>query len=529
MKQIISKTPINFKCLCKAWGLFIALLVFTAANAQNNIKPATIGIHYSLTDFETAAQIKSSSFHDVLKNKLWSKPPQMMTGIGVDYLQGISKHIDLAASFNYTKGINGYKLSTTNSTSYALFTLDAVANIKLLSDKYYVRPYLTAGAGLYNQHGTGFFAPLGSGLQFNIFNAALVNVQMQYRLAFANNDNNNFFYQMGIATAIGKKKEKPLPIQPVVETIPQKAIEPVVVVKTPAKNIKVVVTDEATGLPLPDVAVEINSSNGKKLTGNTDATGSIIFDTLPAADYKISGILNNINTTTESIVKNSFNIGGDAIDIHITHNDPRFTLQGQVINTTTNLPEAGVTVSIKNETQNSIIRSQSHDGDGAFIMQLDNESDFSISGKKANYLSNIESISTKGLNRSTTLYVKLELAVEDASAGTKIVLDKIYFETGKSVINTSSSSDLNRLVLFMNDNPTVKLEISGHTDNVGKPTSNLILSQKRADAVLNYLISKGIGKERISAKGMGQTQPIADNTTADGRSQNRRVEIKVVN
>ncbi|WP_171607003.1 OmpA family protein [Limnovirga soli] len=528
MRQIIVKTSINFKCLFQALGLFILVLSFSVVHAQNYIKPATLGIHYSLTDFETAAKITSSSFHDVLKNKLWSKPPQMMTGIGVDYLQGISKHIDLAASFNYTKGINGYKLSTTNSTSYALFTLDAVANIKLLSDKYYVRPYLIAGAGLYNQDGTGFYAPLGSGLQFNIFNEALVNVQIQHRLAFANSDNKNFFYQMGIATAIGKKKEKPLPVKPVVETIPQKVLEPVVVVKTPAKNIKVIVTDEATGFPLPDVAVEIKGNDGKKLTGNTDANGSIIFDTLPAADYTVSGLLNNISTTTENVAKNSFNTGNAAIDIHITHNDPRFTLQGQVINKTTNLPEAGVTVSIKNETQNSIIRSQSQVTDGKFIMQLDSESDFSVSGKKADYLSNIEGISTKGLNRSTTLYVKLELAVQDASVGTKIVLNKIYFETGKSVINTTSSSDLDRLVLFMNDNPTVKLEIGGHTDNIGKPAGNLVLSQKRANAVLNYLVSKAIGKERISAKGMGQTQPIADNATADGRSQNRRVEIKVV-
>jgi outer membrane protein OmpA-like peptidoglycan-associated protein len=79
----------------------------------------------------------------------------------------------------------------------------------------------------------------------------------------------------------------------------------------------------------------------------------------------------------------------------------------------------------------------------------------------------------------------------------------------------------------MNDNPSYLLGIEGHTDNTGDKTKNLTLSQKRADAVKNYLVKKGIDASRLTAKGFGDTVPVADNKTADGRAKNRRVEFKV--
>ena len=149
-------------------------------------------------------------------------------------------------------------------------------------------------------------------------------------------------------------------------------------------------------------------------------------------------------------------------------------------------------------------------------------------GKKASYISNIENISTKGLNRSATLYVKLQLGIEEAITGTSIVLNKIYFETGKAEINTSSSSDLNKLVQFLKDNPEIKLEIQGHTDNTGSIATNNKLSQLRANSVVTYLVKNTIGKERLLAKGYGPSMPIADNATKEGKAQNRRVEMKVL-
>jgi outer membrane protein OmpA-like peptidoglycan-associated protein len=120
------------------------------------------------------------------------------------------------------------------------------------------------------------------------------------------------------------------------------------------------------------------------------------------------------------------------------------------------------------------------------------------------------------------------LIIEEAKAGATIVLNKIYFETGKATVNTSSSSDLNKLVQFLKDNPLVKLEIQGHTDNTCTLNANTKLSQLRANSIVNYLVKNGVGKERLLAKGYGPSIPIADNITTEGKAQNRRVEMKVL-
>jgi len=107
-------------------------------------------------------------------------------------------------------------------------------------------------------------------------------------------------------------------------------------------------------------------------------------------------------------------------------------------------------------------------------------------------------------------------------------LTGITFETGKAVIKGTSFQILNDVVLIMQENPAYNLEINGHTDNVGNDDMNMDLSQKRADSVKKYLADKGIDPSRMTAKGFGETMPIADNNTADGRAKNRRVEFKVV-
>jgi len=102
---------------------------------------------------------------------------------------------------------------------------------------------------------------------------------------------------------------------------------------------------------------------------------------------------------------------------------------------------------------------------------------------------------------------------------------KIQFESGKATLKPSSYPVLDQIAKILMENPTYKIEVQGHTDNVGKPEKNLELSEKRALAVKEYLVSKGIEESRISTKGYGDTVPIASNSTATGRAQNRRVEL----
>ena len=124
--------------------------------------------------------------------------------------------------------------------------------------------------------------------------------------------------------------------------------------------------------------------------------------------------------------------------------------------------------------------------------------------------------------------IEMDLYLVPIEVGATVRLNNIFFETGKDELKAESYSELNRVVKFLNDNPTVKIELSGHTDNVGDKGMNKTLSQKRADAVLAYLTSKGIAADRLVAKGYGMEKPVADNATEQGKAQNRRVEFTIL-
>lgn len=101
----------------------------------------------------------------------------------------------------------------------------------------------------------------------------------------------------------------------------------------------------------------------------------------------------------------------------------------------------------------------------------------------------------------------------------------INFETGKSTIKTESQQIITQLADMLTQNPSLKISIEGHTDNTGSSASNQTLSLSRADAVKGVLVNRGIDKSRLSTKGWGQTKPISDNGTNEGKALNRRVEI----
>lgn len=101
----------------------------------------------------------------------------------------------------------------------------------------------------------------------------------------------------------------------------------------------------------------------------------------------------------------------------------------------------------------------------------------------------------------------------------------INFETGKSDIKSESQKTIEQIVEMLKSNPALKISVEGHTDNVGTPASNQTLSENRAKAVMDAIITEGIDKTRLSSKGWGQTKPIAENKTEDNKAKNRRVEI----
>jgi outer membrane protein OmpA-like peptidoglycan-associated protein len=114
------------------------------------------------------------------------------------------------------------------------------------------------------------------------------------------------------------------------------------------------------------------------------------------------------------------------------------------------------------------------------------------------------------------------------TASPAIVLENVLFEFGSHLLDTSSHSELDRLVEYLNRQGEVVVEIHGHTDSIGNPEDNLMLSENRAQSVVDYLVANGVPKKRISAKGFGETKPIADNETEEGRALNRRTELVIV-
>lgn len=108
------------------------------------------------------------------------------------------------------------------------------------------------------------------------------------------------------------------------------------------------------------------------------------------------------------------------------------------------------------------------------------------------------------------------------------VLEDCNFETGKATLQPESYSVIDELVTYLQRKDDEKIELGGHTDNVGTAANNLKLSLDRANTVRDYILSRGIDPARVTAKGYGLSQPVAPNNTEEGRAQNRRTEVKIL-
>jgi len=130
--------------------------------------------------------------------------------------------------------------------------------------------------------------------------------------------------------------------------------------------------------------------------------------------------------------------------------------------------------------------------------------------------------------KSDSIYTA-DIPLQPIAAKASIILKNIFFDSKKTVLKPSSIVELDDVVRLLNDNPKLKILISGYTDNVGKAADNIVLSNDRATAVVNYLLSsKQIAKDRIQFKGLGATKPIANNDTENGKALNRRTELTVI-
>lgn len=444
------------------FSLIVLGLAFTAfAQTPTSYKKRpTLGLSIFMNDMYTADKVSRTSLSRVLQNGGLTPMKEMTLGLSLQYFEGINEHIDFMASVagNFTKYPFYYKSGVAQSDrNLFLLEADANINVKLLTDKYILVPYLTVGIGASMYGGTYFAAQgnTGVGLQLNLGNETFINSQILYRPGVSNLAVNHTAYSIGIASPL---KDKPAPVL-APPPPPPVAAAPVAPVDTDKDGINdkddkcptVAGVAKYNGCPVPDTDKDgINDENDKCPT----TAGVAKYNGCPIPDTDKDGV-NDEEDKCPSV--------------------PGLArYQGCPIPDT--------------------------DGDG-----VNDEEDKcpSIKGDRANN------------------------GCPELKATYNFDNKKVQFISGSAVLTKVSKVELNKVVKALNENPTLKLFVEGHTDASGNDKINNPLSMKRANAVKDYLVAQKVDAARLTAEGFGSTQPIADNKSPKGKALNRRVDFKV--
>ena len=177
------------------------------------------------------------------------------------------------------------------------------------------------------------------------------------------------------------------------------------------------------------------------------------------------------------------------------------------------------------ESKQTLSRVQT-DEEGNYLITLPVGKDYAFNVNRKGYLFFSDNYSLK--NKSSDSTYQKDIPLQPIEVAAAVVLRNIFFDVNKYELKPESQVELDKIVQLLTENPSVKILIEGHTDNVGSAADNLKLSENRAKAVINYLSSKGITAARLSSKGFGATKPVAENKSEEGRAQNRRTELKVI-
>lgn len=297
-------------------------------------------------------------------------------------------------------------------------------------------------------------------------------------------------------------------------------------------SLTVTARDKFTKDILPETEIVLKNKDNEVIkTGKTNNFGVFIFEDIIPDTYAIEGSLYGVNLESEDTKKREFK-KGQTLQKELKYTDKNFILKGKTVrcNTTSSLSDVSVILRSLDATiqKNSITNEN-----GEYTFNLNEKTSFTIYGKKDSYFSQTETINTENFDRNTTLFVKLEICMEQVDCGKAIKLNNIQYDTDKYAVKKEGKVELNRLVQFLNDNPEIKVELSSHTDSRGQNTYNQTLSQNRANSVVDYIVSQGIKRSRLTANGYGESQLL--NECADGvdcteeqHQVNRRTEMKVI-
>ena len=414
------------------------------------IRQSALGISFTLTDFETAQRIRSTSLASVSNNEEAAKLREMSPGIAINYFQGLLPRIDFAATLNGSFLDYPFQNRPPAGNNNFLLEGDVSGQFKLLPENYWVIPYATAGLGASTYKGYfGAFIPLGVGLRINLFDEAGFNLNSQYRVPITpETANYHFYHSIGIYGIISPKKEE-LKIVPAIPGAPKDSDGDGIT----DDNDKCPTTPGVAkyqGCPVPDTDKDgINDDDDQCPT----VPGVARYKGCPVPDSDKDGI-----NDEEDKCPNEYGVA---------------RYQGCPVPDT--------------------------DGDG-----VNDEED--------------KCPTEKGLPENFGC-PQLEDYKFDAR--------KVQFVTGSAQLTKPAMTELDKGAQILKAHPAINISIEGHTDNTGTAAGNQKLSEKRAAAVKNYLVKKGIGADRMVTSGYGKTKPVGDNKKSTGRAANRRVEFKI--
>lgn len=214
---------------------------------------------------------------------------------------------------------------------------------------------------------------------------------------------------------------------------------------------------------------------------------------------------------------------------------PLKQISGKIVSCDPIRPFTSARVSVVDTVNNKTILSKEVGADGSYSFTLEEHQPLKVQAEATGFLPNSLQAGTPADPEEIFMsYPDLCLTPEPPKPDDKFVLENVYYDFNKAELKEESYPTLDYLVDLMNKYPNMVIELGAHTDSKGRDSYNLTLSEARAQSVVKYLIEKGIAAERLVAKGYGETQPVADNTTADGkdnpegRARNRRTEFKVL-
>ncbi len=201
-------------------------------------------------------------------------------------------------------------------------------------------------------------------------------------------------------------------------------------------------------------------------------------------------------------------------------------INGVIKDKKNNTPVDAEILIIDNNTDEVVYRTKANSENGEYSVTVPAGKNYGMVIRKDGYMFQSENFDL--VSSSNYQEINQDFKIERIELNISSTLNNIFFDFGSSSLKESSKPELKRVVKFMNSNPKMKIEISGHTDNIGSYEENINLSKERANAVASFLLDAGIDKNRIVTKGFGYNKPIASNETAEGRQKNRRVEFKII-